>query len=121
MIESLRDAVVNYETVEELILASTFLERDSGEGVNLLTAHGSKGLEFDRVFVVGVEEGLWPHKNSLDIDEEGRLFFVALSRARRSLNLSYCKNRMYRGTMIPTFPSPLFKQAYLHITEKDLF
>jgi DNA helicase-2/ATP-dependent DNA helicase PcrA len=78
MIESLRDAVMKYDTVEELILASTFLERDAKDGVNLITAHGSKGLEFDRVFVVGLENELWPHKNSLDVAEEERLFFVAV-------------------------------------------
>lgn len=115
MVASLQDAVVNYETVEELILASTFLERDSGEGVNLLTAHGSKGLEFDRVFVVGVEDGVWPHKNSVDIEEEHRLFYVAVTRARKWLNLSYSKSKMYRGNIIPTFPSQLFTKSFEHL------
>jgi DNA helicase-2/ATP-dependent DNA helicase PcrA len=69
MVEALQDVVVQYDTVEDLILASSFLERDSGQGVNLITAHGSKGLEFDRVFVVGLEEGLWPHKNAADVAE----------------------------------------------------
>jgi DNA helicase-2/ATP-dependent DNA helicase PcrA len=119
MIESLRDAVMKYDTVEELILASTFLERDAKDGVNLITAHGSKGLEFDRVFVVGLENELWPHKNSLDVAEEERLFFVAVTRARKSLNISYSRSRMYRGTSIQTFPSQLFKQSYKHIYGQD--
>jgi DNA helicase II / ATP-dependent DNA helicase PcrA len=119
MIESLRDAIVEYDTVEELILASTFLERDAGKGVNLITAHGSKGLEFDRVFVVGLEEGLWPHKNSVDIDEERRLFYVATTRVRKFLNISYSQSRMYRGTSITVSPSQLFEQSYKHIYGQD--
>jgi DNA helicase-2/ATP-dependent DNA helicase PcrA len=115
MIDALRNAVTAYDTVEELILASTFLERDAEDGVSLITAHGSKGLEFDRVFVVGVEEGLWPHKNSEDFDEEGRLYFVALSRARRYLNISYSRSREYRGAQLQTSPSGLFRETYTHL------
>jgi DNA helicase-2/ATP-dependent DNA helicase PcrA len=119
MIESLRNAIIEYDTVDDLILASTFLERDAGKGVNLITAHGSKGLEFDRVFVVGVEHELWPHKNSIDIEEERRLFYVATTRARKFLNISYSQSKMYRGTSLPVFPSQLFEQSYKHIYGQD--
>jgi DNA helicase-2/ATP-dependent DNA helicase PcrA len=121
MIASLRDAVVNYDTVEELILASTFLERDAENGVNLITAHGSKGLEFDRVFVVGIEHELWPHTNSVDVEEERRLFFVAITRAKRYLNISYSRSKMYRGTSIPTSPSDLYRQAFLQVYGRDYY
>lgn len=112
MIKAFQDVVVAFNNVEELILSSTFLERDSGDGVNLITAHGSKGLEFNRVFVVGLEEGLWPHANSKDIEEEFRLYYVATSRAKNYLNLSYSKSRNYRGTILSNSPSKLFLQSY---------
>jgi DNA helicase-2/ATP-dependent DNA helicase PcrA len=120
MVEALQDVVVQYDTVEDLILASSFLERDSGQGVNLITAHGSKGLEFDRVFVVGLEEGLWPHKNASDVSEEQRLYFVATSRAKRYINISYSKSRTFRGTIIENFPSQFFRNSYKHIMDHDL-
>ena len=115
MLEALQDLVVQFNSVDDLILASTFIEKDSGEGVNLLTAHASKGLEFDRVFVVGLEEGIWPHKNAEDIDEEERLFYVACTRARKYLNISYAKRRTYKGCPIEVFPSHLFKSSHKHI------
>jgi DNA helicase-2/ATP-dependent DNA helicase PcrA len=115
MVEALQNMVVNFDTVEDLILASSFLEKDAGNGVNLITAHGSKGLEYDRVFVVGVEEGLWPHKNAEDLDEEARLYYVATTRAKRYLNISYSKSKNFKGTPIDILPSPLFRDSYRHI------
>jgi DNA helicase-2/ATP-dependent DNA helicase PcrA len=120
MVEALQDVVVQYDTVEDLILASSFLERNSDLGVNLITAHGSKGLEFDRVFVVGLEEGLWPHKNAADVDEERRLFYVACTRAKRYLNVSFSKKRTFKGTFIENFPSSLFRNSYRQIMGSDL-
>ncbi len=110
MLTSFIDVASGYDTIEDLILASTFLEEDSGHGVKLMTAHASKGLEFDTVLVVGVEEGLWPHRFSKNLAEESRLFFVAISRAKKYLNISYSKSRLNRGKAILTFPSPLFKK-----------
>lgn len=115
MIQALQNVVVAFPTVEELILASSFLERDAGNGVNLITAHGSKGLEYDRVFVVGVEEGLWPHSNAKDIEEEERLYYVAITRAKRYCNISYSKSRSYKGTILNNTPSYLFLDSYKHI------
>jgi DNA helicase-2/ATP-dependent DNA helicase PcrA len=81
MIESFLDVASGFKTIEDLILNSTFVEQDNGYGVKLMSAHASKGLEFDRVFVVGVEEDLWPHSRSLDTTEEDRLFlWLALGR-----------------------------------------
>jgi DNA helicase-2/ATP-dependent DNA helicase PcrA len=111
MIDSFIDVASGFNNTEELILASTFLEEDSGHGVKLMSAHASKGLEFDRVFVVGVEEDLWPHAKAPDVLEEKRLFFVAVSRAKRYLNLSYSKSRLYRGQQIAVRPSNLFIES----------
>lgn len=60
-----------------------------GEGVTLMTGHGAKGLEWDRVWVVGVTEGRIPHSKSTDPQEESRLLYVMITRAREALHLSY--------------------------------
>jgi DNA helicase-2/ATP-dependent DNA helicase PcrA len=116
MLSAFKDMVCRFNSVEDLILASNFIEKDSGSGVSLITAHGSKGLEFDRVFVVGVEDGLWPHKNSEDVLEEGRLFYVAVTRAKKFLNLSYSKTRTFKNTSLPCLPSRLLSESYKYLT-----
>jgi DNA helicase II / ATP-dependent DNA helicase PcrA len=69
-----------------------------GERVTLMTVHNAKGLEFERVFITGLEEGLFPHASSFDdpeeLEEERRLFYVAATRARRELNLSASLDRL---------------------------
>ena len=79
-------------------------EHQAGEGVDalqLMTVHSAKGLEFHTVFVSGLEEGLFPHEQSLvedgGLEEERRLMYVALTRARRRLYLSFSQNRMLHG------------------------
>jgi DNA helicase II / ATP-dependent DNA helicase PcrA len=108
MLETFLEISSAFSTTEELILASTFLEEDSGRGVKLMTAHASKGLEFDRVFVVGVEREVWPHKLSLNPEEEERLYYVACSRARKFLNVSYSRSKTFRGIPVVVDPSYLF-------------
>ncbi len=98
-----------------------------GERVTLSTLHGSKGLEFDVVFLLGCEEGLLPHARTLevrvtdaapqtasdgektagpaDIEEERRLFYVGVTRARESLLLTRCRSRVLRGKPVPRTPS----------------
>jgi DNA helicase-2/ATP-dependent DNA helicase PcrA len=77
--------------------------------VSLMTVHAAKGLEFDHVFVAGLEAGLFPHSRSLDsaedLEEERRLFYVALTRARQSLTLSHAQWRMFAGSEAPQVPS----------------
>lgn len=68
-------------------------DKTAASGVRLMTAHGSKGLEFDGVCVAGVEDGTWPDKKSA-IDEELRLFYVAITRARKYLYLSCEANKI---------------------------
>ncbi len=71
------------------------------DAVSLMTVHASKGLEFDVVFVAGMEEGIFPHErsdDSADPEEERRLFYVALTRARKKVFLSHAATRMIYGT-----------------------
>jgi len=71
------------------------------DAIQLMTVHSAKGLEFDAVFITGLEEGLFPHENSLSSDdgleEERRLMYVALTRAAKRLSLSFCQTRMLHG------------------------
>jgi DNA helicase-2/ATP-dependent DNA helicase PcrA len=71
------------------------------DAMQLMTVHSAKGLEFDAVFITGVEEGLFPHENSLSdadgLEEERRLMYVAITRARQRLYVSFCQTRMLHG------------------------
>lgn len=86
-----------YLTQVALIQDQDGLKSGAGTGVVLITAHSAKGLEFDDVFIVGAEEGVFPHRRSLDssadIEEERRLFYVACTRAKKELCISYCSER----------------------------
>ena len=81
---------------------------DTDNAVSLSTIHAAKGLEFPNVFLVGVEENVLPHRESIDagkIDEERRLMYVAITRARRQLFLSYCLKRRQGKEWRPCEPS----------------
>jgi DNA helicase-2/ATP-dependent DNA helicase PcrA len=71
------------------------------DAVQLMTVHASKGLEFDAVFITGLEEGLFPHENAMNdfdgLEEERRLMYVAITRARKRLYLSHSQTRMLHG------------------------
>ena len=75
--------------------------KEGQEAVQLMTVHASKGLEFDCVFITGLEEGLFPHENSMSdfdgLEEERRLMYVAITRARKRLYLSHSQTRMLHG------------------------
>jgi DNA helicase-2/ATP-dependent DNA helicase PcrA len=82
-----------------------------GDRVSLMTLHGAKGLEFDAVFLPGWEEGLFPHQRSLDdngeagLEEERRLAYVGITRAKRRLTISFAQNRRVHGTWQAARPS----------------
>lgn len=102
------------------------LERPK-EGVKLMTVHASKGLEFDYVFIVGLEEGLFPHQRmdeggiSKDqAEEERRLFYVALTRAKKKLFLSYAQTRTIFGSRQVNIPSEfIFDIEEEHIEKEE--
>ena len=90
-------------------------QADAGaDALQLMTVHSAKGLEFHSVFVSGLEEGLFPHENSLTeadgIEEERRLMYVALTRARRRLYLSYTQSRMLHGQTRYGIASRFFRE-----------
>ncbi len=83
-------------------------EEEDKDRVQLMTLHAAKGLEFPQVFIIGVEENLLPHQNSLDdtgLAEERRLMYVGITRAQKTLTLSYAQSRKSAGSNKPTTPS----------------
>ncbi len=96
--------------LEQTALLTNLEGREEVERVTLTTIHAAKGLEFDAVVVVGVERDLLPHATALNeiggIDEERRLFHVAMTRARRRLIMTHCGQRTRFGREQPSQPSP---------------
>jgi superfamily I DNA/RNA helicase len=103
--------------LQGLALQEQDRDEDDRPAVSLLTIHAAKGLEFEHVFIAGVEEGMLPHKKTttdeeedvaaaeMGLEEERRLFYVALTRAKRGLSLSYAKARTRWGQEMPSTPS----------------
>lgn len=108
------------------LLTSLDSDKEAGEEVRLMTLHGSKGLEFPHVFIAGVEEDLIPHRNSLDEggeEEERRLMYVGITRARESLTLSYAGSRRRYGEHVSCEPSRFLDELPPDLVEwrgKDL-
>jgi DNA helicase-2/ATP-dependent DNA helicase PcrA len=98
--------------------------RDEAESVKLMTMHNAKGLEFDYVFVVGLETGLLPHQMSMDseesVEEERRLLYVAITRARCQVFLSYARWRRTYDTINRTMPSLFLKEMDPELLERDM-
>jgi DNA helicase-2/ATP-dependent DNA helicase PcrA len=101
--------------LEEIALVADIDDLDSTGGqLTLMTLHNAKGLEFDCVIVAGLEEGLFPHFNSLDkpdsIEEERRLFYVGMTRARKKLICSYANMRRRMGVIEGSTPSRFLQE-----------
>jgi DNA helicase II / ATP-dependent DNA helicase PcrA len=105
-----------YDYLRNVSLASRDdLEEREGGKVNVMTIHAAKGLEFPVVFVAGVEEGIIPHAKSVeeanaDEEEERRLFYVAITRAKKRLFLTSCASRRRMGKPTPSAPSPFIDE-----------
>ena len=102
----------NLESFLEHVSLATSIDNDwDGEKVNLMTMHSSKGLEFDTVFLPGWEEGLFPHQKSIDekgqkgLEEERRLAYVGITRAKHEVYISFSLNRFYQGDWIDSISS----------------
>jgi DNA helicase-2/ATP-dependent DNA helicase PcrA len=114
---TLQELSVRYQTSEKFINATALNggETSEGSGVNLLSVHASKGLEFDEVFVIDLMDGRFPNRRLMsrggDIEEERRLFYVAVTRARENLFLSFAARDAYRK--IDYAPSPFLYEAGL--------
>lgn len=99
----------NVALVEQEYMPDKPLKGAKKDAVTLMTMHGAKGLEFKVVFLAGMEEGLFPHSrsllNNLELEEERRLCYVGMTRAKEKLFLSYCENRLFFGTRSSNMPS----------------
>ncbi|MDO4729052.1 MAG: 3'-5' exonuclease [Bacteroidota bacterium] len=115
------------EFIEDIALATDLdKEREDDDRVALMTIHLAKGLEFPEVFIVGLEENLFPNAKSVqsrtELEEERRLFYVALTRAEKKAYLSYCENRYKWGSLNDCEPSRFIEeidQNYLHYDNQD--
>ncbi len=102
-------------TLEDILSEISLLSNQDGiegECVYLMSVHASKGLEFDHVFIVGLEEGFFP-LNESDIEEERRLAYVAITRAKKCLSLSIAKSRFYRGSRTELDSSRFLEESQL--------
>ena len=108
--------------LQQIALVSDTDAYDSHSGrVSLMTLHAAKGLEFDSVFISGLEQGLLPHERSADNDqsmeEERRLFFVGITRAKKTLNVSLARYRTVHGRTIRTIPSQFLFEADIAVED----
>lgn len=126
-LQQLVDLAEGYETVEDFVDFTALVTRNDDAGmddgysymedhrVSLMTVHAAKGLEFPFVFVIGLEEGVFPHKFSMeepeDMEEERRLAYVAMTRAKDQLMLSWSASRMTFGEMSYNEPSRFLDEA----------
>lgn len=114
--------------LDEISLVSDMSEHQEGnDRVSLMTVHSVKGLEFNYVFIVGMEEGIFPHYNAInyggnaEIEEERRLCYVAITRAKKELTITSAKARMLFGNTTRNMPSRFIEEIdkkYLDIDEK---
>lgn len=136
-VRNLRDLIANLDSGERASLPpdsrlSAFLEditldtereedkTEAGDAVTLITMHSCKGLEYPHVFIVGLEDGLLPHSRSKlegTLDEERRLFYVAITRARETLTISHCGSRKKYGQALPCHPSPFLSELPTDLVE----
>ncbi len=99
-------------------------EEDIDDRVQLMTLHAAKGLEFPHVFMIGVEEDILPHRNSVDddnVEEERRLAYVGITRAKRSLTISLAGKRKQFGEIVSTTPSRFIDELPAEDIEKEGF
>ncbi len=118
----------NLESFLEHVSLATAIDQDwEGEKINMMTMHASKGLEFDVVFLPGWEEGLFPHQKSIEekgqsgLEEERRLAYVGITRAKKKALISFSMNRFYQGDWIDSMASRFIDELPEKFIEKNSF
>jgi len=130
-IKELLSAMKEFDNLESFLehvsLATSVDQEWDGEKVNMMTMHASKGLEFDVVFLPGWEEGLFPHQKSIEekgqsgLEEERRLAYVGITRAKKNANVSFSMNRFYQGDWIDSLASRFIDELPEQYLEKNSF
>ena len=130
-IKELLSAMKEFDNLESFLehvaLATSIDQNWDGEKINMMTMHAAKGLEFDVVFLPGWEEGLFPHQKSIEekgqngLEEERRLAYVGITRARKKLNISFSMNRFYQGDWIDSLASRFVSELPEKFIEKNSF
>ena len=116
----------NLESFLEHVSLATSIDQDwDGQKINLMTMHASKGLEFDSVFLPGWEEGLFPHQKSIEekgqsgLEEERRLAYVGITRAKKRAYISFSMNRFYQGDWIDSMASRFIEELPDEFLDKN--
>ena len=130
-IKELLSAMKEFDNLESFLehvaLATSIDQNWDGEKVNMMTMHAAKGLEFDVVFLPGWEEGLFPHQKSIEekgqngLEEERRLAYVGITRAKKKLFISFSMNRFYQGDWIDSMASRFVNELPEKFIEKNSF
>ena len=130
-IKELLNAMKEFDSLESFLehvsLATSVDQEWDGEKINMMTMHASKGLEFDVVFLPGWEEGLFPHQKSIEekgqkgLEEERRLAYVGITRAKRKAIISFSMNRFYQGDWIDSMASRFIEELPEKYLEKNSF
>jgi DNA helicase-2/ATP-dependent DNA helicase PcrA len=118
----------NLESFLDHVSLATSIDQDwEGEKINMMTMHAAKGLEFDVVFLPGWEEGLFPHQKSMEekghngLEEERRLAYVGITRAKKNAIISFSMNRFYQGDWIDSMASRFIEELPEDNLEKNSF
>lgn len=126
-IKELRSVAIEFPNIIEFLENTSLVEANSKKGtlseennrVTLMTLHSAKGLEFPVVFIVGLEEGIFPHSRSLwekeQLEEERRLMYVGITRAKETLILSYASKRLFYGETSSNSPSRFLSDIPEHL------
>jgi len=127
LIRAMRD-FDNLESFLEHVALATSVDDDwNGEKINLMTMHAAKGLEFDIVFLPGWEEGLFPHQKALEekgdlaLEEERRLAYVGITRAKKEAFISFAMGRAYHGEWMDSLPSRFIDELPKENIKKEEF
>jgi len=130
-IKELLSAMKEFDNLESFLehvsLATSVDQEWEGEKINMMTMHAAKGLEFEVVFLPGWEEGLFPHQKSIEekgqngLEEERRLAYVGLTRAKKRAIISFSMNRFYQGDWIDSMASRFIEELPEKYLEKNSF